>query len=768
MTDAYQATGGLTFRSAADRALGTDVHINEFYPPLKLGQAYDASFGWKGTLANDKSNPLSNFYEVGADALEDYPFLADYGIADDSMADDLRQFETDWCAWMAAFLYVYERDKGMATAIIRAQGRYVINRTLACALYAPRIVGEGNAAIGTVLKYNGPNGTVDDPVYMIAFMTVADTVDMAPIKQPGSAIGQQASGGCSPSIANITFVGKHGKMSGLVGDESGYISGIRIGRVNMAEVNNCNFTSTLWDGICVTGVVVFVFIDRCVFQGVYRDGVSFCAQGIPSGRFSTTMYVRDNTFVLVGRYAILLNLFNTIGAAAIITGNLFEPSVTAGYFKANPAWYVQGVPAQVCMLGCGFSYFGPSYLELGRFHLAFLHIVNPGLQTVEFVWGGADSPDCVLSAFVNTGSVRSQAAIDYYDSRGFCDVTDQRNYPAGSKAGGQQAGLGTIKFSGMGNIHTLGGIVLSDVSYIDTCNIGSCLDYTVDHENTMGNAYGPIAALAVCEKGSINGTTLTVDETERGMMFDVGQLIWTCGVNSSGSITKALNPSRAVLPPGPYTITGGEAGTFELSAAPGNCQPSIVYGIVTEQRTLDQVTNGAFSGAAVGAPMLSSLKSKRGQVVQQPLYGRMERVLEARYSAADNKRELMLFNEVFLRCGNNFNPDASGAATFPDYVGLTLNRSVVDMTGPDANIYDLPMWFANVSDKDGKHVRYVEGDVMKKRKVRYEMRAAPTTGTWNTGDLAYNNAPAAGGFIGWVCVAGGSPGQWRAFGFIES
>lgn len=38
--------------------------------------------------------------------------------------------------------------------------------------------------------------------------------------------------------------------------------------------------------------------------------------------------------------------------------------------------------------------------------------------------------------------------------------------------------------------------------------------------------------------------------------------------------------------------------------------------------------------------------------------------------------------------------------------------------------------------------------------------AAPTSGTYSTGDLVKNNAPAAGAPLGWWCTAGGTPGSW--------
>jgi hypothetical protein len=42
------------------------------------------------------------------------------------------------------------------------------------------------------------------------------------------------------------------------------------------------------------------------------------------------------------------------------------------------------------------------------------------------------------------------------------------------------------------------------------------------------------------------------------------------------------------------------------------------------------------------------------------------------------------------------------------------------------------------------------------------------TATWLAGDIAFNRSPAAGGKIGWVCTAAGSPGTWKPFGLIDA
>ena len=46
--------------------------------------------------------------------------------------------------------------------------------------------------------------------------------------------------------------------------------------------------------------------------------------------------------------------------------------------------------------------------------------------------------------------------------------------------------------------------------------------------------------------------------------------------------------------------------------------------------------------------------------------------------------------------------------------------------------------------------------------------AAPTTGTWERGDIVYDTNVSASGFLGWVCVSGGTPGTWKTFGAVSS
>jgi hypothetical protein len=67
-----------------------------------------------------------------------------------------------------------------------------------------------------------------------------------------------------------------------------------------------------------------------------------------------------------------------------------------------------------------------------------------------------------------------------------------------------------------------------------------------------------------------------------------------------------------------------------------------------------------------------------------------------------------------------------------------------------------------ISSQTG-HALYVRQSV-----TQLNTTAAPTEGTWVRGNVVWNSAPAAGGYVGWVCVASGTPGTWKGFGAIES
>jgi hypothetical protein len=45
---------------------------------------------------------------------------------------------------------------------------------------------------------------------------------------------------------------------------------------------------------------------------------------------------------------------------------------------------------------------------------------------------------------------------------------------------------------------------------------------------------------------------------------------------------------------------------------------------------------------------------------------------------------------------------------------------------------------------------------------------APSLGTYEAGDRVWNTSVSAGGYIGKVCTAGGTPGTWKDWGAIAA
>ena len=52
-------------------------------------------------------------------------------------------------------------------------------------------------------------------------------------------------------------------------------------------------------------------------------------------------------------------------------------------------------------------------------------------------------------------------------------------------------------------------------------------------------------------------------------------------------------------------------------------------------------------------------------------------------------------------------------------------------------------------------------------KIQYSDQL-PGTGVYNKGDIVYNTNPQPTGYVGWVCIREGTPGEWRTFGAIST
>jgi len=74
----------------------------------------------------------------------------------------------------------------------------------------------------------------------------------------------------------------------------------------------------------------------------------------------------------------------------------------------------------------------------------------------------------------------------------------------------------------------------------------------------------------------------------------------------------------------------------------------------------------------------------------------------------------------------------------------------------------------NINNPDPTVQFAVNGDVSLGGKRFTSGASAPTSGSYNTGDICWNLTPTPSNYVGWICVTAGSPGGWLGFGMIAN
>lgn len=374
-----------------------------------------------GAVGDGASHPLSTRYASLAAAQVDYPCAV-------ALTDEI-----DWCAWQTVIDTAYQRDysalSNRSTAYIVADGRYVINRTINCYLFQVDITGCGQpgnvdlAQTVTSIRYNGAAGTVDDPAFMFDF-NAGDEHGDPPPGIPATTGG--SAGYCR--IRNMGFVGKYANSVGMPGEpgDTDYVVAIRMRYTNFCEIARCSFYNSLFDGIRV-GLSMFSTIRNNFFYGCQRDALSYYAI---KGNFSTTIWIDDNEFGYVGRYAICVDVSGSIQPSITARRNDIECTYDS-YYVSHPEWFVHGVVAPMCVIGAA----SPTCrFEDNRFE---------GVQFYEGIWADWHFAACgqmVLDNNMNFGTVftthanskiRTDGGITFFNEREYFDITDTRNYLIG-------------------------------------------------------------------------------------------------------------------------------------------------------------------------------------------------------------------------------------------------------------------------------------------------------------------------------------------------
>jgi hypothetical protein len=74
----------------------------------------------------------------------------------------------------------------------------------------------------------------------------------------------------------------------------------------------------------------------------------------------------------------------------------------------------------------------------------------------------------------------------------------------------------------------------------------------------------------------------------------------------------------------------------------------------------------------------------------------------------------------------------------------------------------------NINNPDSDLNFAVNGDVHIGEKRFTNSMAIPTSGTFNKGDICWNQNPQVDSYLGWVCITSGTPGEWAGFGRIDA
>lgn len=95
---------------------------------------------------------------------------------------------------------------------------------------------------------------------------------------------------------------------------------------------------------------------------------------------------------------------------------------------------------------------------------------------------------------------------------------------------------------------------------------------------------------------------------------------------------------------------------------------------------------------------------------------------------------------------------------------LTIGRTGKIDFHSDAQFENIAI---NTSNHDASVKLNVGGAIVQEGKKFLTGDAAPTNGSFNQGDIVWNQNPQSRGYVGWICIRPGTPGEWKTFGPIS-
>lgn len=177
------------------------------------------------------------------------------------------------------------------------------------------------------------------------------------------------------------------------------------------------------------------------------------------------------------------------------------------------------------------------------------------------------------------------------------------------------------------------------------------------------------------------------------------------------------------------------------------------------------------SETALGDSVVSSKLTSVGALESLTVNGETKLAYTLKVDKSISAPELVISkeNKTLLVSGTtlNSNTDVSikvleDEAFYADGTEISIgnknnSRKVVKLFGPVS---------IGIANPDGDSDLTIKGSIKFSGKKFITGTASPVEGTFNKGDICWNENPALHGYVGWVCTESGTPGTWIPFGAI--
>lgn len=119
--------------------------------------------------------------------------------------------------------------------------------------------------------------------------------------------------------------------------------------------------------------------------------------------------------------------------------------------------------------------------------------------------------------------------------------------------------------------------------------------------------------------------------------------------------------------------------------------------------------------------------------------------------------------EVSTISSNNISIIANGVDTFYAAANEIIIGSKQDVRRPVKVFGPLSI---GISNPDPTVSLSVNGNVSFNNKKFISGITEPASGSFSKGDICWNENPTINGYVGWICIQSGTPGEWKPFGLI--